>query len=319
MKNQLEVFRLPSYRNFIFNNQEYNLNTYPYMDIILGDYCNCRCKFCVADLLHEKLKLNVDIAKEKIEYANKVLGVKEFLILGGEPTIFKSLFEIITFLISLDVNKICITTNGHKLSNDYEFAKKLFASGITHLNLSLMNINIEKQKEINQSKCYVSIEDLKKFKELSGNVKIRINSNSFIGNNDTVEKIEELYDAVKMYVDNVKISSLLQTDSFSTINPVSSFTKDNRISDEEYNVLFHSAENYFKNKYKCGLIRNYDTLGFVENSLLNMNTTLIFNYNHTGRLMKEFEENKKINGFKLLPNGMISISWNRERTDLYVR
>lgn len=319
--NELEVFRTPTYKYFTFNNQTYLLNTYPYMDIVLGDACNCRCKFCIANLLHHKLKLDVEKAKSKIKYANEFLGVKEFLVLGGEPTIYDSMFDIVSYLKTLDVNKICMTTNGHRMVKDYSFAEMVFKSGITHLNISLMSVDCNKQKEISRSNVCITLDDLAYFRRLANRfgVHIRFNSNSFKGNNDTTDAIEQFYLSISNFANTVKISSLLQTDSFSTVDEVSKFTSENKLSNDAYDSLFRTTEAFFMEKYHCGLTRNNNTLGFVENSLLDLGVHLIFNYNHSGRLMKEFNENKKINGFKLLPNGEISISWNRERKDLYVR
>ena len=60
-----EVFKFGEnkYIEFINNGKSYLLNKEPYLDIVLTDYCNANCNFCIADLIHKKLSCNIDIFK----------------------------------------------------------------------------------------------------------------------------------------------------------------------------------------------------------------------------------------------------------------
>jgi hypothetical protein len=120
---------------------------------------------------------------------------------------------------------------------------------------------------------------------------------------------------VKVYCDTVKFSSLLRTDSFSTVNRVTEFNKHHTLSCKDYDKLFQDTENSFVG---YPIARNEETLGFVLNTLVALPTILIFNYNHSGLLRQKFTEERKINGVKLLATGDLSYSWNREEKDLFI-
>ena len=47
---------------------------------------------------------------------------------GGEPTIRRDIFEIISYAKEIGFKKICLITNGQRLA-DKEFAKKIVDSG----------------------------------------------------------------------------------------------------------------------------------------------------------------------------------------------
>lgn len=315
--NDYEVFRKLKYNRFLNNDKIFNISDYPYMDIVLGDHCNCKCRFCIADLVEKKICGDPDNIDRKVKYAIDNMGVKEVLILGGEPTISPILFDVIERLKKYNLNKICITTNGHRMSKDIEFARKLFASGITHLNLSLMNEFEGRQKYINQSKDYISTKDLEIFRKLSieNGVKIRINSNVWEGNNDNLVEILRFYEYVKPYCDSVKFSPLLKTDDFSVVNVVTEWVKDNILEDEEYDKLWHVVEGYFSS---YPIVRNKETFGFVEYSMIIKDVPIILNYNQHGQLRNKVIKENKINNIKLLSTGELSLSWNREEKDYII-
>lgn len=312
---EYEVSRKCSYMPFPFNDQTYYLNKDLYLDIVVTDFCNAKCKFCVADLVHSKQRCNIDISKQKIKFAIQDMGVQEVLILGGEATIDNKLFDIIEYLNRFNLRKICLTTNGHRLAKDIVYTQKLFSSGLTHINISLMSLDSDKQKEISQKDIYISLENLKNIYEIANinNIHIRINNNVFLGNNDTIEKIVNFYENIKNSCDSVKFSPLLKTDSFSTVNEVTEWNNQHILSPEKYDKLWYGVEEYF-NDYP--LIRNKETLGFVEYSMILLNTPLILNYNQHNKLKQKFEKQRKINSLKLLATGDLSFSWNRERRDL---
>lgn len=315
--NNYEIFRKIDYKSFKNNGKEFLLSTYPYLDVVLTDHCNSRCKFCIAKLVHEKKICDIENHKKKIKYAVDNLGVKEVLLLGGEPTVYNNLFEMIDYCKTLDLNKVCITTNGHRMAQDSSYAEKLFSSGITHLNLSLMSLDEEKQKEISGSNTYVGLNDLSFFKFLadSNNVQIRINNNCFIGNNHHTRDIVEFYNSVKDYCHSVKFSPLLKTDTFSTVNEVTEFNRVHILSDLHYDNLWHKVEKTYSD---YPIVRNKETFGFVEYSMIMLPVPIILNYNQHGQLRRKVVEENKINNIKLLPTGELSLSWNREEKEYFI-
>lgn len=313
-----EIFRKMYYTNSVkVNGETYLLNQCPYLDLILTDRCNARCKFCVAHLVHEKEDCNFLTHTEQILYAVNNLNVKEVLLLGGEPTVSKDLFPIIHFLNNLNLDKICITTNGIKLRNE-KFRWELLRSGITHMNISVMSLNPKKQKEINGVSKNIDLETLKEVYKLANvfGVNVRINTNVFKENNDTIQDMLKFYDSVKAYCHSIKFSPLLKTDSFSTINEVTEFNRQKILSDNEYEELWTKLERVLGD---FPIVRNKKCLGFVEYSMIMCNPPIFLNYNHRGKMMKNVTEEKKINSIKLLTNGHLSLSWNREMPEYYIR
>ncbi|MDF2880215.1 MAG: moaA [Clostridiaceae bacterium] len=315
--SQYEICRKVDYEEFNNKGKKFLLSTYPYLDIVLNDYCNAQCKFCISQLVHKKEICNINKHKQKIKYAIEHMGVKEVLLVGGEPTIYDGLFEIIEYLKQFNLNKICITTNGHRMSKDMDYCKKLMSSGITHMNISVMSLDEDKQKYVSGSNTYLSLEHLKTFKKIAdeGNVSIRINNNCFKGNNDNLNDILCFYNQIKDYCDSIKFSPLLKTDTFSTINAVTEFNREHVLSNEDYDCLWHTVENYFSS---YPIIRNKETLGFVEYSMLLLSTPIIFNYNQHGMAREKIKKENKINNLKILVNSELSLSWNREEIEYYI-
>lgn len=316
--SNFEVCRKINYRVFENNREYFFLSTYPYLDIVFNDHCNAECKYCISHLVHKKEWCNIETHKKKIEYAIKNLGVKEVLLLGGEPTINDAIFEIIDFLKqNFKLNKICITTNAHRMSKDHEYAAKLLSSGITHINISLMTLNKERQQYINGTNSYVSINDLMFFKELADyyGVMIRINNNCFLNNNDSLNEIIEFYDLVKNYCHSVKFSPLLKTEGFSTVNEVTEFNQTHTLKDTQYDNLWHEIENHYED---YPIIRNKETFGFVEYSMIMLDTPIILNYNQHNKAREKITKENKINSLKLLVTGDLSLSWNREEKEYFI-
>jgi organic radical activating enzyme len=315
--NDYEIFKKITYNKFINNNKEYNLSSEPYLDIVMHDHCNARCKFCVAKLVHKKEIADIEKQKKKIKYSIENLGVKEVLLLGGEPTLNVKLFDYLDYLEKFDLNKICITTNAIRLKNDVVFRERLFRSCITHINISYMNTQKEAQEYITGQPTYITINDLEDFYELAKKTtkKIRINNNCFRNNNDNLDDIFEFYDDVRNFCDSVKFSPLLKTDSFSTVNEVTEFNLNNILTDSEYDTLLESVINYFS-KYEP--IINEETFGFVKYVLIPLRTPIILNYNQHGKLREKVIKYNQINNLKLLSTGDLSLSWNREEREYFI-
>ena len=317
--NDYEIFKVPTYRPFENNGKSFQLSSEPYLDIVFNDHCNARCKFCIAQLVHKKVKSDIEAFKPKIKYAIEQLGVREVLLLGGEPTINDDIFDIIDYLKTFDIDKVCLTTNGHRLVKDPIYACRLFSSDITHVNLSLMNLDKARQLDISGVKTYVGVSELLYLFNLRrecGNVKLRINNNVFVGNHDSGNSIVEFYDQISPYCDSVKFSPLLKTDSFSTVNEVTEFNRTHLLSDEQYDELWHGIEEHYVN---YPIVRNKQTFGFVAYSMVCLPVPIILNYNQHGYLRQKVVEEGKINNLKLLVTGDLSLSWNREERDWMIK
>ena len=113
-----EIFKTNEFERVKLNGKYFNLNKQPYLDVVLNDSCNQNCMFCIADLIHDKIHLDLEKAKEQIRYAVDNLNVKDILLLGGEPTLSPILIDVIKFCKTLpQVEKVIMTTNGIRLRN----------------------------------------------------------------------------------------------------------------------------------------------------------------------------------------------------------
>lgn len=317
--NDFEIFKHNYYTPFINNNHDYLLNQSPYLDIILTDYCNANCLFCIASLIHDKLVLDLELAKPKIEFAIQHMGVREVLLLGGEPTVAKLLIPMIEWLCTLGLDKICMTTNGILLATNPTYASKILSAGLTHLNISFMSIHNKKQQDVCKHQYILTIADIARIAGSAHvmDIKVRINNNSFKNNNDKLYEIITFYESLKNYVDSIKISPLLKVDAFSVLDYKTQWVTDNILTDQEYDELFESIENYYCKQ--VSVITNNEQFGFVKNSMIPLPTPIILNWNQHGQMMQKVVNEHKINNLKLLPNGELSLSWNRELIDYYIK
>lgn len=108
--------------------------------IEVNNYCELKCRFCVADNAHAYPARNmpVSLVKELIE-KNKEEKVKCAFITGGEPLLHPDIFEILSLLRS-DNYYIYITTNGLHLKNP-EFLVKLLSIGINRIAIPIYGSN----------------------------------------------------------------------------------------------------------------------------------------------------------------------------------
>lgn len=107
--------------------------------IRLTRQCNMKCTYCNIqntirnDLSLKEWKNAVDIIKK--------LGAKEIVILGGEPTMYPNIVELIDYIVN-ESNLICnLTTNA---IDNFEIVKKLLDTGLNSLGVSIDNLDFKK-------------------------------------------------------------------------------------------------------------------------------------------------------------------------------
>jgi molybdenum cofactor biosynthesis enzyme MoaA len=322
--SEYEVFKFGEnkYTEFVNNGKKYLLNKEPYLDIVLTDFCNANCWFCIADLIHNKLNGDFDIFKQKILFAIEKMNVREVLLLGGEPTMSKMLIPKIELLKTLSLDKIVMTTNGIRLAQNKEYCRKFLSSGLTNINISFMNTDIDKQKHVTNSKYILKVSDIKEIYEVAKecSVSVRINNNVFLGNNDSLNDIIDFYNKTHAYCDSIKISPILEVDNFSVIDKKTEWAKSNRLNNKQCLNLFNNIQNYYSDKYNVSIIENDLQFGFVKNTMIPLKIPIVLNWNfgdYTGMMKKVTEENK-INNLKLLSNNELSLSWNRESKEYFI-
>ncbi len=265
----------------------------------------------------------MEILQSQVLYAIKNLNVREVLLLGGEPTLYPGLAEAIKFLDSQGLDKIIITTNGIRLANDPDYMRKIFKAGLTHLNISFMNIDREKQAEITHKTPPLDINALHAIYDMANaySVKVRINNNIWIGNNDEIDEMWKFYLGVRHYCDSVKFSPLLPTDAFSVMDVTTDWVREHILPQEEAATLFYEFERDVCEGEGTCLIENPLQFGFVKNTMIPLEIPIIMNWNiegYTGMMEKVVNHNQ-INNLKLLSNGELSLSWNREDDKYFIK
>lgn len=110
--------------------------------------CNFRCPWCYAESTnYDKNKImSINLAKDIIDFLENI-GVTNIDIIGGEPTYYKHLIELIEYIKNKNKFTISLTTNGYKLS-DMSFLKALIKAGLDTITFSIKYPNEKKLSEI---------------------------------------------------------------------------------------------------------------------------------------------------------------------------
>ena len=104
--------------------------------LTLNRVCNLRCFFCYAKnteyspdstMTLEKAKKIIDFCKEG--------NINHIILIGGEPTVYPDLFEVIKYAKDNGITS-SLVTNGIKLKK-LEYCKNLLDSGITRIDISV--------------------------------------------------------------------------------------------------------------------------------------------------------------------------------------
>ena len=101
---------------------EYNFEFNPVVAWLnVNQACNMRCRWCYAEGTHYNTRneMTTDLAKELVEMSI-LLGVKEFVLIGGEPTLWYGFFDLISHIKSYGL-KVSVITNGLRFSDDSFF------------------------------------------------------------------------------------------------------------------------------------------------------------------------------------------------------
>jgi MoaA/NifB/PqqE/SkfB family radical SAM enzyme len=296
---ELEVLRECKYNKYDIG----LVSDQAYMSIVLTNKCNRNCFYCINSQTDKTLELDIFPAFVKIKNCVEKYGIKEVVILGGEPLLHPRLFDFIKMLKTLGLRKIGLTTNGDFLNQG--MITDLAKSGIDFINISIDNFSVRKLSEYKE---FYSL-----FKKFNEKLKVRVNTNVYRGNHDKLFNllafVTDLYDCC----DEIRISNLIFKDSFS-VNSINSEESLERImSNEEYIKLFKDIQEYYEWR-GFPIIINKKALGFVEYAAIMATPIIILNKNIDSDVSKQVCENdieeKKIHTFKCLVSGDISLSWN---------
>lgn len=298
--NSLEIFKTNEY----FETKIGLVSNNAYLSIIATNKCQCSCPYCINSETDHNLNLPIEKAVNNITKLVEHYKTREAIILGGEPLLHPEILSLIRELrIKSNLELIRLTTNGIKLKNNPSFIKSLVDEkyGIQGLNISFHNEQFMTLHELKQVYSWV--------KEFNPNIKIRINTNIWRGNLDNIDLLNQHLENIS-FVDEVRVSNIIEKDSFS-VNPINKGSN-LVLSDDEYISIFNSLLKRYENDVT--IIENENALGFVRYLLIPIKCPIIINWNLDSRVSDQVCENdiknRKINTFKCLVNGEISLSWN---------
>lgn len=219
--------------NYVFNEKLGKLlNTKTYMSIVSTNKCNRNCAYCINSKTDCKSDLPFEKAIENITKAKKEFGIKECVILGGEPTLYKKLPQLIDYLrFKLNFEKVVMTTNGVALTDS--LLEDICSSGLTHLNVSIHN-----------NKDFISLKRMKQIYIIANayGVMVRVNTNVWRGNHDTVKSLVRWLKKFQNCSDSIRVSNIIVKDGFS-VNPENNEeTYKMKMSGEEYNKLNNKGD-----------------------------------------------------------------------------
>ena len=115
--------------------------------LTLNRACNLRCKWCYAQST-EYLKeddLDISLAYQLINIFSE-LNIRHIVLIGGEPTIYPHLFEVIDYCHKMNI-RCGIVTNGLKCA-EIDFIKKLKTHDVHSISLSLKGENKEAFQDV---------------------------------------------------------------------------------------------------------------------------------------------------------------------------
>ena len=300
--NSLEIFKQNDYKptdiGLVSNNA--------YLSIVATNNCQRNCFYCINSHTDRTLELPIKKAGDNIRKLVEKYNIKEAVILGGEPLLHSDIIGLCDMVKRLGIKRLFLTTNGIELVNNTELIDEL-SQYLTGINISFHNEDF-----IRFTDLWYIYQDFN-----NSGVKVRINTNVWRGNHDT---FQEFLDFIRMLTrgsiqqvcDEVRVSNLIYKDSFSVNTQNNDITKDLILSDAEYENLFNKYLHFEGGNHS--IFVNFETLGFVRYYLVPSNIPVIVNWNLNSKVADQVCENditqRKINTFKCLVNGEISLSWN---------
>lgn len=302
--NSLEVLRECHY----IKNDKLNamVSNNLYLSVVVTNACQCNCPYCINSLTDRTLQMPFEKGIANIKKAVDEFGIKEAVILGGEPTLYPHLIELIKFLKNdCKLRKVGFTTNGIKLK-DEQFLKDLVNTGIDFINVSYHNHG-EFLTPVELSKIYYTFVDIRKPHQ-----KLRINTNVWKGNHDDIASLMTFIHQISLVCDEIRVSNIIRKDNFSVNPNAVDKAEEMYMKDEDYELLFTQLIERYSHNYT--IIHNSLALGFVNYYLIPSSTPIIINWNIDSKVSEQVYENNlgdnKIHTIKCLVTGDISLSWN---------
>ncbi len=158
--------------------------TFEVLRISITSHCALACSYCApSDSSPEESHfhyLSPDLLNEKLEALKQQIQIKEVHITGGEPTLHRSLFDIIDCIRSHGIHNIALTSHGF-------FAEPLIDSmeraGLSRMNFSLDSLDPEGLARISGRNLRIETL-LANIERARQNLKVKINTTVLRGYNE---------------------------------------------------------------------------------------------------------------------------------------
>ncbi|MEM5806809.1 MAG: radical SAM protein, partial [Candidatus Aenigmatarchaeota archaeon] len=167
--------------------------------LLLSYKCNNNCRFCYCADKREKFDdMTTDMAKKELELA-KERGCSFVDFNGGEPTLRKDIFELISYAKKLGYRTIAVTSNG-RMFYYKKFAKRMIDFGLNHIVFSIHGHNSQLHDFLTQSRG--------SFKQLTTGIKNvrKIKKDIYICTNTTITRYNYKF-LPKIAENNIKLGA----------------------------------------------------------------------------------------------------------------
>jgi cyclic pyranopterin phosphate synthase len=120
-----------------------------YLRLSVTERCNLRCVYCMPESGielggHEDV-LDFDETVRAVELISGAVGLRKLRVTGGEPLVRRDLPVLLSMLRDLEVEELCLTTNGVLLE---QYAQSLRDSGVTRVNVSIDSLRNDRLARI---------------------------------------------------------------------------------------------------------------------------------------------------------------------------
>jgi cyclic pyranopterin phosphate synthase len=125
--------------------------------ISITDRCNFRCVYCRSADPENYREHDQILSWSELERLARIfvgLGIRKVRLTGGEPLVRDGLGKYVTYLQSIGVQDLSMTTNGHLLADRCE---ALLAAGLDRINISLDSLDPLKFEKITRTRSYDTV------------------------------------------------------------------------------------------------------------------------------------------------------------------
>jgi organic radical activating enzyme len=288
-------------------------NVNMYLDVT--GKCNGKCLFCIAKTNYKRIEINYKDYISKFENVYKNLKVinPSIQIVGGEPTLWEGLSDLLDCIESLNCRFPVIGTNGTGLWND-NLIDILNESVLEWVNLSRHHYNDKENFEI-MGKNVLNNYDLKTITDKL-KIPIRLQCNMIGGYIDTYGEVMQMvaYAYQKLNIKNIVFALLtpLPNNSIYQTNIID-YVKLHPINCNSILGIIGKDKRFEFEKYRGGVACYYEVWkynGYDEP------ITIVFKYSDNKYLEKADKIENCIPDIIMHTDGKICGSWNRNIKEL---